>query len=141
MERQLSRWPRPVQCHGAAGTGYQHHKNCSDGIERLRDASLSHRDGAAIPKYTKEENEWLFERADQSIDFYYLNEGNWVADREDIMKAVSSICDQLVSMKKQDSYDQAEYDQALDDLAEYLDPYSDFTSADEQAYKEKAIGI
>lgn len=97
--------------------------------------------GAAIPKYKKEDDEWLFKRADESIDFYYQNEGSWVAQREDIMKAVSSICDRLVNLKKKANFDQDEYDQAIDELAEYLDQYSDFTSAAEQVYREKAFGI
>jgi hypothetical protein len=97
--------------------------------------------GAAIPKYTEEENSWLFQRADESIDFYYLNEGTWVADREDIMKAVASICDRLIEMRTSGEYEQQEYNDAIDKLDEYLSAYADFTSAAEQVVKEKGINV
>jgi len=97
--------------------------------------------GTAIPKYKEEENAWLFQRADESIDFYYLNEGTWVADREDIMKAVGSICDRLIEMKSADEYEQREYNDAIDQMSEYLSPYANFTSAAEQVVKEKGINV
>jgi hypothetical protein len=97
--------------------------------------------GAAIPKYTEDQNKWLFKRADESIDFYYLNEGTWVADREDIMKAVASICDRLIKMKSSGEYEQQEYSDAIDELQDYLNQYADFTSAAEQVVKEKGISI
>lgn len=97
--------------------------------------------GAAVPAYAAEEDEWLFERADQSIDFYYLNEGTWIADREDIMKAVGSICDRILEMKSSGEYDQQDYDEAINQVSDYLSPYADFTSAAEQVVKEKRISI
>lgn len=97
--------------------------------------------GAAIPKFSKEENAWLFQRAYESIDFYYLNEGTWVADREDIMKAVGSICDRLIKMRSTGEYAQQEYTDSIDQLYEYLNLYANFTSAAEQVVKEKGINV
>lgn len=97
--------------------------------------------GAAVPAYKVEQDEWLFQRADESIDFYYLNEGTWVADREDIMKAVGAICDRILEMKSLENYEQDEYDDAINQLGDYLSPYADFASAAEQVLKEKRISI
>ena len=97
--------------------------------------------GTPVPRYQEDADGWLNYRAKESIDFYHLDEGTWNASREDIMKAVGFLCDQLITMKESAPYDQNEYDQVIQQLYEYLNPYAEFLSAAEQVTREKGIDI
>jgi hypothetical protein len=97
--------------------------------------------GVPIPKYSGTEDEWHHYRAKESINFYHLDEGSWNAAREDIMKAVSNICDRLLDLKATTPFDANEYDRVLEDLNEYLNPYAQFLSAAKQVLLEKKIDV
>ena len=97
--------------------------------------------GVPIPKYTVSDDEWRHYRAIESIKFYHLDEGTWNAAREDIMKAVSNICDRLVELKAKTPFDCDEYDCVIDKLNEYLNPHAEFLSAAKQVLIEKKIDL
>jgi len=97
--------------------------------------------GVPIPKYSETEDEWRHCRAKESINFYHLDEGSWNADREDIMKAVSNICDRLIKLKTKTPFDANEYERVLEYLNEYLNPYAQFLSAAQQVLIEKGIDL
>jgi len=97
--------------------------------------------GRAVEKYKETENAWLFERANTSIKLYCLDDGNWAADREDIMKAVAKLCDELIDLKKNNPDDLEKYQEIVDDLYQYLNPFAEFLSAAEQVMREKCIDI
>lgn len=97
--------------------------------------------GVPVPAISAEDDDWRHQRAQDSIDFYHLDEGTWNAKREDIMKAVSVLCNRVIELRSKDDYDVAEYDETVDQLAEFLGSYSEFLSAAEQALKEKSINL
>lgn len=41
--------------------------------------------GGPRPRHSKEEDEWLYRRAEQSIEYYHLDEASWNAKRADLM--------------------------------------------------------
>ena len=98
--------------------------------------------GVPVSKYTKEEDEWRYIRAKDSIAFYHLNEGTWNAAREDIMKAVAQLCDRLIQLEESGQSNNDEYDQVINKLYDdYLNPYAEFLSAAQQAMAEKGINL
>jgi len=97
--------------------------------------------GVPIPRYSEEEEAWRHFRAKESISFYHLDEGSWNAYREDIMKAVSNICDRLLNLKATMPFNANEYDSALEDLSEYLNPHAQFLSAAKQMLLEKQLDV
>lgn len=95
--------------------------------------------GAPRPRHSKEENEWLFERADKSIDYYHLDEGTWNKDRADRMAAVRRICIQLEELAVAEPRDENAYNQKIDDIVSYINPFAEFSSACLQVVREMGL--
>jgi len=94
--------------------------------------------GKPIPRYKKEENEWLYNRAATSIAFYHLDEGTWNAERQDLMDDVATLSERILVEYANDPYSQ-KYRDLRGELLEYLSEYSEFTSAAMQVAKEKGV--
>lgn len=94
--------------------------------------------GKPIPKYKAEDNEWLHHRAEMSIAFYHLDEGTWNAARQDLMKDVETLCDEIIAEYKKDP-NGLRYIELRGELLECLSPYAEFTSAAAQVAREKGV--
>jgi hypothetical protein len=100
---------------------------------------FSEESGAPCPRYMKEQNEWLHRRAEESIDYYHLDEGTWNAKRADLMAVVRKLCDQLEELAVSEPKDEAAYNQKIDEIVAYLSPFSEFSSACLQVVREKDL--
>ena len=93
--------------------------------------------GKPIPRYESEDDPWQHRRAQESIKYYHLDEGTWNAKREDLMREVGILCDKVLeAAAKKDS---EQYDKLLDDLASYIHPFAEFSSAAAQVICEKCL--
>jgi hypothetical protein len=102
--------------------------------------SFSAESGAPRPRFRKEQNEWLHQRASDSIDYYHLDEGTWNANRQDLMTEVRALCEQLERIVLEQPRDQVAYDAAIDDLVEnYLSPFAPFSSACWQVVSDRGL--
>jgi hypothetical protein len=72
---------------------------------------------------------------------FSLHQPYWNATREDIMKAVSNICDRLLNFKANMPFNANEYDRVLEDLSIYLNPHAQFLSAAKQVLLEKQLEV
>jgi hypothetical protein len=95
--------------------------------------------GAPCPRYTKEKNEWLHRRAEESIDYYHLDEASWNAKRADLMAEVKKLCEQLETLSVQQPRDDDAYSAKLDEVVEYISPFAEFSSACLQIVHEKGL--
>jgi len=95
--------------------------------------------GAPRPRHAKEKNEWLHRRAEESIEYYHLDEGSWNAKRADLMAEVKKLCAQLETLADQHLRDEAAYNQKIDDIVAYLSPFAEFSSACLQIVREKGL--
>lgn len=95
--------------------------------------------GAPRPRYTKEQNEWLHRRAEESIDYYHLDEGTWNAKRADLMAAVRKLCDQLEELYVTQPRDPAAYEQKIDEILAHISPFSEFSAACLQVVSERNL--
>jgi hypothetical protein len=95
--------------------------------------------GKPVPRHSKEQDEWRHERAVLSIAYYHLDEGTWNYKRKDLMDEVGLLCDRLIQIAAQDPIDRNEYDHFIDELLQYLDPFSEFSSAAWQVVREKGL--
>lgn len=95
--------------------------------------------GAPKPRFNKEQNEWLYGRADQSIDFYHLNEGTWNAKRADLMGEVRKLCEQLETLAVANPRDEVAYNKKIDEIVVYISPFAEFSSACLQVVREKGL--
>lgn len=95
--------------------------------------------GAPRPRYKKDENEWLHERADKSIDYYHLDEGTWNKERADLMAEVRKLCNQLEALSIAIPRDDAAYNQKIDELVAYINPFAEFSSACIQVVRDKGL--
>ncbi|MEW8293962.1 MAG: hypothetical protein AB2562_17935 [Candidatus Thiodiazotropha sp.] len=91
--------------------------------------------GKPIPRFSKEDDEWKNYRAEESINYYHLNEGTWNFKRKDLMDEVAVLCDKLVKSEA----DGENSDPLIDELFEYLEPHAEFTSAAKQVIREKGL--
>lgn len=95
--------------------------------------------GAPRPRYNKDQNEWLHRRAEESIDYYHLDEGTWNARRGDLMAEVRRLCEQLESLADQAQVDQVAYNDKIDEIVRYISPFAEFSSACIQVVREKGL--
>lgn len=95
--------------------------------------------GAPRPRYQKEENEWLHERADKSIDFYHLDEGTWNKERADLMAEVRKLCEQLEAVASAQPRDEQVYHQRIDEIVAYISPFAEFSAACLQVVRDKGL--
>lgn len=95
--------------------------------------------GAPRPRYTKEQNAWLYQRAEQSIEYYHLDEGTWNARRADLMAEVKKRCDQLEKLAVQQPKDQAAYDDSIDTIVAYISPFAEFSAACLQVVRDRGL--
>lgn len=100
---------------------------------------FSEESGAPRPRYSKQQNEWLHRRAEQSIDYFHLAEPSWNKDRADLMAAVRVLCDQLEGLALSQSRDETAYNNKIDEIVAYISPFAKFSSACLQIVREKAL--
>lgn len=100
---------------------------------------FSEESGAPRPRYEKDQNEWLHQRAEASIDFYHLNEGTWNFRRADLMATVRRLCEQLEALASQTPLDQPAYDQKINDIVAHLSPFAEFSAACLQVVRERGL--
>jgi hypothetical protein len=100
---------------------------------------FSEESGGPRPRYRKEQDEWLHRRAEESIAYYHLNEGTWNARRADLMAAVRRLCEQLEVFAMQDPRDVVAYNNKIDEIVAYIDPFAEFSSACLQVVREKGL--
>ena len=95
--------------------------------------------GAPKPRFTKDQNEWKYLRADQSIDYYHLNEGTWNAKRADLMSEVRKLCIQLETIVASQPKDEGAYNKKIDEIVSYIGPFAEFSSACLQVVRERGL--
>lgn len=95
--------------------------------------------GAPCPRYTKEKNEWLHRRAEESIDYYHLDEASWNAKRADLMAEVKKLCEQLEDLAIQQPRNDVAYGAKIDEIVAYISPFAEFSSACLQIVHEKGL--
>lgn len=95
--------------------------------------------GAPHPRYTKEKDEWLHRRAEQSIEYYHLDEATWNARRADLMGEVKKLCEQLEQLADQQPRDEVAYNQKIDEIVAYIGPFSEFSSACLQIVRDRGL--
>jgi hypothetical protein len=100
---------------------------------------FSEESGAPRPTYTKERNEWLHRRAEESIEYYHLDEGSWNAKRADLMAEVRKLCEQLEALAVQQPRDDAAYNQKINEVVAHIGPFSEFSSACLQIVQERGL--
>jgi hypothetical protein len=100
---------------------------------------FSEESGAPCPRYTKEKNEWLHRRAEESIDYYHLDEASWNVKRADLMAEVKKLCEQLEDLSTQQQRDEAAYAAKIGEIVAYISPFAEFSSACLQIVHEKGL--
>jgi hypothetical protein len=100
---------------------------------------FSDESGAARPRYTADQNEWYHQRAEESINYYHLNEASWNAKRADLMAEVKKLCEQLEKLMGQSPRNEAAYNDKIDEIVTYLSPYAEFSSACLQVVRERNL--
>jgi 5-methylcytosine-specific restriction endonuclease McrA len=100
---------------------------------------FSEESGAPCPRYGKESDEWLHRRAEESIQYYHLDEASWNAKRADLMAEVKKLCAQLETIAQEEPYNEVVYNEKLDELVAYLTPFAEFSSACLQIVRENGL--
>jgi hypothetical protein len=100
---------------------------------------FSEESGAPRPRYRKDQDEWLHRRAEESIAYYHLNEGTWNAKRADLMAAVGKLCNQLEALAKQIPFDEAAYNNKIDEIVSHIEPFAEFSTACLQVVRDKGF--
>lgn len=95
--------------------------------------------GAPLPRFKKDNNEWLHRRAVESIDYYHLDEGTWNYQRADRMAAVKVLCKQLEDLFVEQPRDENAYAQKIDEIIRYIGPFAEFSSACRQMVCERGL--
>ncbi len=93
------------------------------------------KEGAPTPRYQEEDDEWKWQRAASSIEYYHLNEGTWNARRQDKMDETLQLCSKIEDTE----IGTPEYDQALNDLMDLIGHFSEFSSACLQVVRERGL--
>lgn len=90
--------------------------------------------GKPIPSIAEDVDEWKYKRAKQSIDYYHLDEGQWIVDRSDLIDALNALCERL------ESSDGEEYEKNINELfTKYLNERAEFLSLSYQVLKERGL--
>jgi hypothetical protein len=100
---------------------------------------FSEESGAPRPRYSKEKNEWLHQRAAESIDYYHLDEASWNVKRADLMAEVKKLCEQLEDLAAGIPRDDAAYSAKIGEIVAYISPFAEFSSACLQILHEKGL--
>lgn len=100
---------------------------------------FSEESGVPRPRYRKDQNEWLCRRAEESIDYYHLDEGTWNAKRADLMAAVRKLCKQLETLAVETPRDEVAYNQKIDEIVAYISPFAEFSTACRQVVRERGL--
>ena len=100
---------------------------------------FSKESGAPCARYSKDQDAWLHRRAEESIDYYHLNEGTWNAKRADLMAIVQKLCEQLESLAFQNPRDEVTYHRKIDEIIFYINPFAEFSSACLQVVHERGL--
>jgi hypothetical protein len=95
--------------------------------------------GKPIPRYKKEQDDWLHRRAKDSIDYFHLDEGTWNVKRKDLMDEVLQTCEEVERLLTDTPFDQQKYDAAIASLIAYLDPFEEFTAAALAVIRERGF--
>lgn len=95
--------------------------------------------GSPSPSYKKEKDEWRWQRAQSSIEYYHLDEGTWNAKRQDKMNETSQLCNHIEEIITSTPVDSDAYDQDLNELMELIGPFSEFSSACLQVVREQGL--
>lgn len=93
--------------------------------------------GKPIPFYSEQDDEWRHRRAADSINYYHLDEGTWNAQRADLMREVSILCERVLAAAAED--DRNNYNELLGELLEYLGSYAEFSAAAAQVVSVKGL--
>jgi hypothetical protein len=100
---------------------------------------FSEESGAPRPRYTAEQNEWFHRRAEESIDYYHLDEASWNAKRADLMAEVRELCKQLETLAVQQPRNDNAYNQKIDEIVDYISPFAEFSSVCLQIVRERGL--
>jgi hypothetical protein len=100
---------------------------------------FSEESGAPRPRYTKEQNEWLNRRAEESIEYYHLDEASWNAERADLMAEVRIHCEQLETIALQQPRDDVAYRDKINEIVGYISPFAKFSMACLQVVRGKGL--
>lgn len=100
---------------------------------------FSEESGSPRSRYSKENDEWRHRRAEDSIEYYHLDEASWNARRADLMAEVKRFCEQLETLAAQQPRNEAAYNQKIDQIVDYLSPFAEFSSACLQVVREKGL--
>jgi len=84
--------------------------------------------GKPVPRIAKTDDEWLHQRAADSIRFYHLDEGTWNVQRKDLIDDVQKLCDQIERQFATLPADEAAYEASVDELVTYLNHTAEFSS-------------
>jgi hypothetical protein len=95
--------------------------------------------GAPTPRFSKEANQWWHQRADESIDYYHLDEGTWNARRADLMATVRELCNQLEDIAAKNPMNEIDYNSKLDEIVAYINPFAEFSAACLQVVRERGL--
>jgi hypothetical protein len=100
---------------------------------------FSEESGAPCPRYTAAKDAWLHQRAEDSIDYFHLDEASWNVRRLDLMGEVKKLCQQLEDLAVAQLRDEAAYNQKIDEIVAYISPFAEFSSACLQVVRERGL--
>ena len=95
--------------------------------------------GRPIPRFTKDQDDWKFQRADQSIDFYHLAEATWTMQRKDLIDETAILCDELIAVAAAHPCDIDRYEGLIVALVARIDHFAEFSSVATQVLYEKGV--
>lgn len=91
--------------------------------------------GKPIPRFDDKEDAWKYYRAQESINYYHLDEGTWNYKRKDLIDEVSVLCDKLLKVEESGGNS----DELIEELIKYLEAHAEFISASKQVIREKGL--
>jgi hypothetical protein len=95
--------------------------------------------GKPIPVYSKEADDWRHRRAADSINYYHLDEGTWNAQRADLMRDVTILCERVLAAAAAEDRDK--YNELVGELLGYIGGFAEFSTAAAQVVSQKGILI
>ena len=101
--------------------------------------TFSEESGAPRPRYSKEQDKWLHRRAEESIEYYHLDEASWNAKRADLMSEVKVLCNQLEQLVGAQPRDEIAYNKKIDEIIAHISPFAEFSSACLQIVRERGL--